>query len=201
MITLRRYLKKLVGELEDIKVDNIGKYESFDLFFFDESRFGTTTVQRRKITARGIKPIGLFQQEFENTYLYGAFSPVTGAHLLYEFSHCNSECFEAFLKALANPNSKELKIVVLDNAPWHKTRTLSIPDNIRLIYLPPYSPELNPAEKVWWVLKQDIAMRIFNDRNHFIKKFYKCINKLTNESIYKLTNYEYLQSVQTIFNR
>jgi len=201
MITLRRYLKKLVRELKNIKVDTIDKYESFNLLFFDESRFGTTTIQRRKITARGVKPIGLFQQEFDNTYLYGAFSPITGEHLLYEFSHCNSECFEAFLEELAKANPKELKIVGLDNAPWHKAKTLSVPDNIRLIYLPPYSPELNPAEKVWWMLKQDMAMRIFKNRNHFITKFYKCINKLTNESILNLTSYEYLNQIQTIFSR
>lgn len=57
--------------------------------------------------------------------------------------------------------------MVLDNGAFHKAKRLKIPENIILIFLPPYSPELNPAEKVWWVLKQ-----------HFVIKTYKTLTAL-----------------------
>ena len=61
---------------------------------------------------------------------------------------CNS-AFQIFLDEFSKINANELKIMVLDNGAFHKAKKLVIPDNIILIFLPPYSPELNPAEKVW----------------------------------------------------
>ena len=55
----------------------------------------------------------------------------------------------------------EFKIVVLDNGAFHKAKSLSIPKNIGLIFLPPYSPELNPAEKIWFTIKRDFEDRLF----------------------------------------
>ncbi len=64
---------------------------SINLYFQDESRFGLLTVLRRMITAKGIKPIAPFLHRFDNLYLFGAFSPITGDSSLLEMPHCNSE--------------------------------------------------------------------------------------------------------------
>jgi transposase len=56
----------------------------------------------------------------------------------------------------------ELKIVVLDNGTFHKAKELKIPENVVLIFLPPYSPELNHAEKIWWLIKQEFCINNFN---------------------------------------
>lgn len=73
----------------------------------------------------------------------------------------DTECINAFLNELSIYLESRKAIIVLDGASWHKSHKLKVPDNIRLIYLPPYSPELNPVEKLWEYIK-----------NHTIKTEY-----------------------------
>ena len=135
---------------------------SINLYFEDESRFGLLTVLRRMITAKGIKPTAPFLHRFDNLYLFGAFSPITGDSCLLEMPHCNSHTFQVFLDHLSNQNPAEFKILILDNGAFHHARRLLLPDNIALIFLPPYSPELNPAEKMWRHFKDRVSMIAYN---------------------------------------
>ena len=112
------------------------------------------TKNGRALTALGIKPICPFQQVFQSTYLFGAFSPVNGDKFLLELPHCNTDNFQLFLNEFSEQNPTEFKIIVLDNGAFHKSKTLKIPNNIYLLFLPPYSPELNPAERMWAVIKR-----------------------------------------------
>lgn len=136
-------------------------YESFNVYFQDESRFGLFTRNGKSIALKGIKPICPYVQDFKNTYLFGAFSPITGSSLLLDMPYCNTECFEVFLNELSRQQPKEYKILLLDNGAFHKARRLLIPNNIALCFIPPYSPELNPAEKVWAFLKRKITNKAF----------------------------------------
>ena len=61
----------------------------------------------------------------------------------------NTACFQAFLDALARKFARQDILLVLDGAPNHRWGVLIVPDNITLLYLPPYSPELNPKENIW----------------------------------------------------
>ena len=106
------------------------------------------TITGRGLTIKGVKPVCPFQQVFKSTYLFGAFCPITGDKLLVEYPNCNAEAFEVFLRELSNENPKELKVVVVDNAAAHKAKKTKVPENITLIFEPPYSPELNPAEQI-----------------------------------------------------
>jgi transposase len=114
------------------------------------------------LTGKGVKPICSFRQDFEYTYLYGAFSPKTGDDFVLEFSECDTDCFQIFLDQFAQRKPDEYHVIVLDNAAFHKTDKLKIPPNIRLYYLPPYSPELNPAEKVWAGFKRAFTNKLFD---------------------------------------
>lgn len=100
---------------------------------------------------------------FKSTYLYGAFSPITGDKFLLELPQCNSELFQIYLDEFSNFNKDEFKIVVLDNGAFHKATKLQIPQNIALLFLPPYSPELNPAEKIWARYKRAFSNKFFTD--------------------------------------
>ena len=75
--------------------------------------------------------------------------------------YCNTECFEVFLNELSKQNATEFKILFLDNGAFHKAKRLVIPVNIALCFIPPYSPELNPAEKVWAFIKKKITNKAF----------------------------------------
>lgn len=94
---------------------------------------------------------------------------------------------------MSKQNPTELKIVVLDNGSFHKSKKLIIPGNIVLIFLPPYSPELNPAEKIWWQIKQEFVCKSFENiidlSKYLCKMVRKCINLNTVKSI---CSFEYL---------
>ena len=110
------------------------------------------------ITAKGIKPVAPFLHRFDNLYLFGAFSPITGSSYLLEMPHCNSHTFQVFINQMAAQYPDEFKIVVLDNGAFHHAKSIQIPGNMAFIFLPPYSPELNPAEKMWRHYKDKVSM-------------------------------------------
>lgn len=79
-----------------------------------------------------------------------------------EMPHCNAAAFQVFLDEFSKLSPDEFKIMVLDNGAFHKAKSLTIPENIALLFLPPYSPELNPAEKIWAKIKRTFTNRLFN---------------------------------------
>jgi hypothetical protein len=138
-------------------------FTSVNIYFEDESRIGLLTILRRVLTTRGIKPIAPYQHKFDNLYLFGAFSPINGDHFLLEMPACNSETFQVFMDEFSSQKPDEFKIVVLDNGAFHHAKRLKVPPNIALLFLPPYSPELNPAEKIWRFIKDHLSMTIHKD--------------------------------------
>ena len=128
-----------------------------NLWFEDESRFGLFTRAGRMLTAQGVKPVCTCHQVFQSTYLFGAFAPITGDCFLMEMPQCNADCFQIFLNELSIEKQGQLNIMVLDNGAFHKAKKLNIPENILLVFLPPYAPELNPAEKMWAKFKRDFT--------------------------------------------
>ena len=98
------------------------------------------------LTASGVKPIVEYQHKFKNTYLWGSYSPINGDSFVWEVNGVDSSIFEAYLKHYSLHKPNEYKIVVIDNAGFHSTKNIEIPDNIFLLNIPPYSPELNPCE-------------------------------------------------------
>jgi transposase len=150
------------------------------LYFQDESRFGLFTKAGKTLTAKGVKPKCKFQQVFLSTYLFGAFSPINGDNFLLDLPYCSGETFQIFLDRFSKHKKSELKVVVLDNGAFHKAKKLVIPDNIILLFLPPYSPELNPAEKIWAKFKRQFAGEFFktlDDLQNFTSKLCKKLKK------------------------
>jgi transposase len=150
------------------------------LFFQDESRFGLFTRNGKSLTAIRVKPICTFQQVFKSTWLSGAFSPITGDHFQMILPNCNAENFQVFLNDFSKENPTELKIMVLDNGRFHKAKKLIIPENIVLLFLPPYSPELNPAEKMWAKYKREFTNKFFtslDEVDEFITNIVKATSK------------------------
>ncbi|MDJ0679789.1 MAG: IS630 family transposase, partial [Xenococcaceae cyanobacterium MO_167.B52] len=96
------------------------------------------------MTACGVKPIGLYQWLFKYLWLYGLVEPKTGDSFFYEFSHLDTSCFEKFLELFSQSYPNEIHIIQLDNGRAHLGLDLSIPDNIILLFQPPYCPEVNP---------------------------------------------------------
>ncbi len=133
------------------------------VFAQDESRFGLLTVRRRRLTARGVQPVGIVQHTFESFYVYGAVAPTTGEQFFLHRSGLNSVHFQVFLDALAQAYPHPLNVLVLDTSGAHTAKRVIIPANVRLVLLPPYTPELNPMERVWRALKDELAWLHFAD--------------------------------------
>lgn len=94
---------------------------------------------------------------------------------------------------------EEFKIIVLDNGAFHKAKSLVIPDNIALIFLPPYSPELNPAENMWAKFKRDFTNRLFkslDDLSIYLEKVCVSVSKNEVQSICAF-NYVFLGNFWT----
>jgi len=156
----------------------------------DESRFGLLSIPRRCLTVKGVKPIIPYQHRFKNFYLFGAYSPVNGSSLTLEMPYCNAECFQIFLQTLSQKQPEEFKIVLLDNGAFHHSRALVIPENIALLFIPPYSPELNPAEKIWYYFKNKIANIAFSSLEHLSDRLVEIINKTTPDIVKSITGWE-----------
>jgi transposase len=130
------------------------------LFFHDESRFGLFTRNGKALTTKGIKPVCPFHQVFKALYLFGAFSPITGDSFLLEMPNCNADNFQVFLNEFPRTFEKTYKVIVLGNGAFHKAKSLIITENTGLLFLPPYSPELNPAENMRAALKRKFTNKL-----------------------------------------
>jgi transposase len=95
----------------------------------------------------------------EYIYAYSALSPQTGDCYSMISPYCNTEAMNEFLQQLSNHYSNYRIILILDKAGWHISQSLEIGDNIKLLHLNPYSPELNPVELLW----REIRRKYFNN--------------------------------------
>jgi transposase len=128
---------RIKGIIEEIRCKWKGQ-RKISYWCQDETRIGFRTELGRKITLKGIKPKQEFQWHYNYYYLYGLIEPITGRSFFYEFSHFNSDCLEIYLKLFAQKYHKQTHIIQLDNAPIHTAKKLKIPDNIILLFQPPY---------------------------------------------------------------
>lgn len=97
-----------------------------------------------------------YQPLYESYWLYGAVEPKTGETFYLEMPALDWNCFTVFLGEFAGRYSERLNVVVVDGAPAHTAESVVVPENVVLLFLPPYSPELNPVERLWLAVRQRI---------------------------------------------
>jgi len=122
--------------------------------FQDEARFGRITEARRCWAPEDMRPCVPAQFVREYTHAFAAVSPHDGTLDSLVLPEVNAEVMSLFLGELARRHAHEFILLVLDGAGWHTPTDLAIPENIRLLRLPPYSPELNPVEHLWDELRE-----------------------------------------------
>ncbi len=109
---------------------------------------------------------------------------------------CNHFTFQIFLDELSKINENEFKILLLDNGAFHKSKELKVPENIALLFIPPYSPELNPAEKIWWKMKRAFTGKLHKTLEN-VSNFIKTeVDKIQSDLIKKTCSYEYIYSYE-----
>ena len=126
-----------------------------DVYFGDEAGFEGDPRPRRKWARRGERITqGYFGKHVRKNVL-GAVHPKSGKLVSLIVPHCDGDVFQVFLDTMAEeapPTPGRRCVLVLDNASWHKVKTLNW-HHIEPVYLPPYSPDFNPIERLWQHLK------------------------------------------------
>jgi len=201
MQKLKKLFSKLPNELDSIRLSlNKDRFDSIDLYFQDEARFGMMNHLGSYLTASGVKPIVNYQHVYRTTYLYGSYSPVNGDSFVWEVNGVSTEIFEAYLDEFSKYNPKEYKIVVIDNAGFHSTKHIEIPDNIYLLRIPPYYPELNPCEQVWRYIKNRFKDNRFETMGDLKKWLHNMVCEMKTETIESITsNHHYLNAFMATF--
>ncbi len=124
------------------------------LFFQDEGRFGR--INNLKRCWVGAKDRALVGQQLirEYIYAYTAVCPATGENFSLILPWADTGAMNIFLSEFSKEHSHYRVIMIMDKAGWHRSNSLEIPENISFLFLPPYSPELNPVEKIWRYIRE-----------------------------------------------
>jgi len=133
------------------------------LMFMDEARFGRISETRKCWCPKPLRPICYSMITREYTYAYAAVSIIDGKMDSLILPYTNGDCMQIFLDEISNRYPNNRVIMTLDGAGWHRNESLIIPDNIRFLSLPPYSPELNPVEHIWDDLREKAFHNIVFD--------------------------------------
>ena len=134
--------------------------------FQDEGRFGLLGTPRRCWAPRGTRAVVGARLERKYLYAFSAVSPHDGTMDSLVLPWVNAEAMSLFLAEVAQRHADEFILMVMDQAGWHLVGDLAVPENMRLLFLPPYSPELNPAEHLWDALREDcFANHVFANLN------------------------------------
>ncbi len=119
------------------------------VFFQDEARFGRISNLFSCWAPEGVRPVVQAQIIRQYTHIFSAVCPHDGESFSLILPYADSESMEIFMEGLSEQYSQHRLILVMDQAAWHRTSNLKKFANIRIIYLPPYSPEVNPTEHLW----------------------------------------------------
>ena len=127
--------------------------------------------------------------------MYAAVSPRDGIMDSLILPEVNSEAMSIFLAEVSSRHSSEFIIMVMDGAGWHKSSDLRIPENTCIISLPPYSPELNPAEHIWEEIREKwFNNKVFKDLNAVEDTLVDALVVLENdkERVFSITSFDWI---------
>jgi DDE superfamily endonuclease len=135
-----------------------------EVWAFDEHRLGLRPVLRRQRAPEGRRPVAVGRHRYEWLYLYGFVHPGTGEAVSFVCGTVDAALPSAVLTASAaavGAGAGKRIVPVLDNAGWHVSGELVVPPGIELAFLPPYTPELQPAEHLWPLANEAVANKPF----------------------------------------
>lgn len=122
--------------------------------FQDEARFGRISDCCYCWCKKPLRPVVKAMLSHQYVYAYAAVSPQDGRLDSLVLPEVNGQWMQEFLTEVASRYPGENIVMVVDGAGWHKSKTFEMPANLKLLFLPPYSPELNPQEHLWDELRE-----------------------------------------------
>ena len=151
-----------------------------EIWFQDEARVGQKNGITRQWATKGSRPRQPKDQRYTALYIFGAVCPQRDIGAALVMPYADTKAMQLHLEEISrNVAKKAHAIVIMDGAGWHTTGKLKIPDNISLMILPPYSPELNPVENIWQYLRQNwLSNRVYKDYDHLLDATCQAWNNL-----------------------
>ena len=163
-------------------------------------RFGTRTDLGRRWTAKAVRPNGEQIIGYEFGYLSAALNPATGELFALLLPDMRVESFQAFLNEfVAFLDEKTFVHLITDGAAAHRSRRLKVSEKLQIEHLPPYSPELNPVERLFKELRRELKNRIFESFEAVEEAVIKAVKPFLRDSsrVKKLTFYGWLHTTPT----
>jgi hypothetical protein len=159
--------------------------QAVEVWFQDEARFGQQGTLTSVWALTGSRPTAVKQTEYEWVYLFAAANPKTGESCALLAPTVNTDLTNAHLAMLSEQVGPQRHVVlVLDQAGWHRAKELKTPSNLTLLALPPYSPELNPIERLWGYLRSHyLSNRVFTDEDHLWQACAQAWNQLDDQRL------------------
>lgn len=165
----------------------------------DEARVGQQGTLTRVWAPRGTRPRALRDHRRNSAYLFGAVCPERGIGAAVVLPHVNVDAMTIHMAEISRHVTEGAHaVLVLDQAGWHTSPKLRVPENISLLPLPPYAPELNPVEQVWAYLRANLlSHRVWNSYNAIVGGCCDAWNKLmsTPERLASITRRTWAKAV------
>ena len=168
------------------------------LMFQDEARFGRMSDARSCWAPAPNRPMVNLALVREFRYEYAAVSPWDGQLDYMTSEKMNTDNMNRFLDQVSRAHGQDFMVMVLDGASSHKCKDLKVPENIAMVLLPPYSPELNPAELIWNLLRRDyFANRVFDSLNAATQQAENGLAQIASniERVKSLTNWPWISAI------
>jgi transposase len=168
------------------------------LVFQDEARFGRMSDPRSCWAPAPHRPTVHLALIREFRYEYAAVSPWDGILDYMTSEKMNTESMTCFLNQVSKAHPENFIVMVLDGASSHKSKELKVPENFSLVLLPPYSPELNPAEQIWNVLRRNyFANRVFDSLDAAIQQARTGLDSMAADknAMKSLTNWPWINAI------
>jgi transposase len=173
--------------------------QRIELWFQDEARFGQHGCNSRCWATRGSRPSAVRQTDYEWLYLFSAVCPASGRSNAWIMPLANTVTMQFHLDSLSRSLAPDVHaLLVLDGAGWHGATALRVPSNLTLLKLPPYAPELNPAEALWRELRQRyLSNRLYPDLDALDAALAMAWLRLSDDAqrLRRLTNFSWINAL------
>jgi transposase len=169
-----------------------------EVWFFDEHRVGLKPILRKVWSPIGERPIAVVQHRYEWLYVYGCVEPKTGRTYWDLIPRVNTLWLNLVLTTFATEvgaSYQKIILLVQDRAGWHTSNKIQLPTGIVREFLPPYSPELQPAERLWSLVDEPLVNEHFEsiDELEDVLAARCCVLQQMSHEIKNLTNYHWFQ--------
>jgi transposase len=151
----------------------------------DEACFGRISIPKRSWVPKHKRPFVPRQIVREYTYVYAAIAPETGKMISLILPSVDTAMMNIFLQHVSQAFSDYFLVIQVDRAGWHHSTDLVIPQNIRLLPQPAYSPELNPVEHLWDEIREKaFANRLFSSLDAVIDLLCNQLQQLEKNALF-----------------